>query len=48
MNKQMNERMNEQMNKRMNERTNEQTKEMFYLTMHSTHFVFGYIVLDLW
>ena len=23
-------------------------KEMFYLTMHSTHFIYGYMVLDIW
>ena len=23
-------------------------KEMFYLTMHSTHFVYGYIASDIW
>ena len=23
-------------------------KEMFYLTMHSTHFIYGYIVSDIW
>ena len=22
--------------------------EMFYLTMHSTHFIYGYIALDIW
>ena len=21
---------------------------MFYLTMHSTHFIYGYMVLDIW
>ena len=24
------------------------TKEMFYLTMHSTHFIYGYMVSDIW
>ena len=23
-------------------------KEMFYLTTHSTHFIYGYIVSDIW
>ena len=23
-------------------------KEMIYLTMHSTHFIYGYMVLDIW
>ena len=23
-------------------------KEMFYLTMHSTHFIYGYMPLDIW
>ena len=23
-------------------------KEMFYLTMHSTHFLYGYTVSDIW
>ena len=23
-------------------------KEMFYLTTHSTHFIYGYMVLDIW
>ena len=23
-------------------------KEMFYLTMHSTHFIYHYMVLDIW
>ena len=23
-------------------------KEMFYLTMRSTHFIYGYMVLDIW
>ena len=26
----------------------EGVKEMFYLTMHSTHFVDGYMVLGIW
>ena len=24
------------------------TKEMFYLTTHSTHFIYGYMVSDIW
>ena len=24
------------------------TKEIFYLTMHSTHFIYGYMVSDIW
>ena len=27
---------------------NEGRKEMFYLTMHSTHFTYGYMVSDIW
>ena len=23
-------------------------KEMLYLTMHSTHFIYGYMALDIW
>ena len=23
-------------------------KEMFYLMMHSTHFIYGYMVSDIW
>ena len=23
-------------------------KEMLYLTMYSTHFIYGYMVLDIW
>ena len=23
-------------------------REMFYLTMHSTHFIYGYMVSDVW
>ena len=23
-------------------------KEMFYLTTHSTHFIYGYMVLEIW
>ena len=23
-------------------------KEMFYLTMHSRHFIYGYMALDIW
>ena len=23
-------------------------KEMFYLTMHSTHFIYGYMASDIW
>ena len=23
-------------------------KEMFYLTLHSTHFIYGYMVSDIW
>ena len=26
----------------------EREREMFYLTMHSTHFIYGYMVSDLW
>ena len=27
---------------------NEREREMFYLTMHSTHFIYGYMVSDIW
>ena len=27
---------------------NFKTKEMFYLTMHSTHFIYGYMASDIW
>ena len=33
-------------NKIKNENKKEGRKEMFYLTMHSTHFIYGYIVKD--
>ena len=26
----------------------ERRKEMFYLTMHSTHFIYGYMASDIW
>ena len=26
----------------------EERKDMFYLTMHSTHFIYGYMALDIW
>ena len=26
----------------------EERKEMFYLTMYSTHFIYGYMVSDIW
>ena len=28
--------------------TREREREMFYLTTHSTHFIYGYIVSDIW
>ena len=28
--------------------TNEREREMFYLTTHSTHFIYGYMVSDIW
>ena len=27
---------------------NEGRKEMFYLTKHSTHFIYGYMASDIW
>ena len=27
---------------------NEGRKEMFYLTTHSTHFIYGYMASDIW
>ena len=27
---------------------NERKKEMFYLTTHSTHFIYGYMASDIW
>ena len=29
-------------------RMEERRKEMFYLTMHSTHFIYGYMASDIW
>ena len=26
----------------------EREREMFYLTMHSTHFIYGYMASDIW
>ena len=26
----------------------DERKEMFYLTTHSTHFIYGYMVSDIW
>ena len=31
-----------------NSDSEEGRKEMFYLTMHSTHFIYGYMVSDIW
>ena len=28
--------------------TKEGRKEMFYLTMYSTHFIYGYMASDIW
>ena len=30
------------------EREREREREMFYLTTHSTHFIYGYIASDIW
>ena len=30
------------------ERTKEGEREMFYLTTHSTHFIYGYMASDIW
>ena len=26
----------------------EGSKKMYYLTMHATHFIYGYMALDIW
>ena len=31
-----------------NEKCKERGKEMFYLTMHSTHFIYSYMASDIW
>ena len=37
------------MNKQMeNLKKKEGRKEMFYLMMHSTHFIYGYMASDIW
>ena len=40
--------MNEWTNEWTNGWTYEGRKEMFYLTMHSTHFILGYMASDIW
>ena len=30
------------------ERESEREREMFYLTIHSTHFIYGYVASDIW
>ena len=30
------------------EREREREREMFYLTTHSTHFIYGYMASDIW
>ena len=32
----------------MNYFKEEERKEMFYLTTHSTHFIYGYMASDMW
>ena len=32
----------------LGEREREREREMFYLTMHSTHFIYGYMSSDIW
>ena len=32
----------------MNEKKKERMNEMFYLTMNSTHFIYGYMASDIW
>ena len=32
----------------LKERMNEREREMFYLTTHSTHFIYGYMASDIW
>ena len=32
----------------MREREREREREMFYLTTHSTHFIYGYMASDIW
>ena len=33
---------------RLNREEREREREMFYLTMHSTHFIYGYMASDIW
>ena len=42
----MRERESERVKK--SERGKEGRKEMFYLTTHSTHFIYGYMASDIW
>ena len=32
----------------VSEKEKEQMNEMFYITMHSTHFIYGYIASEIW
>ena len=34
--------------KKVNARLKEGRKEMFYLTTHSTHYIYGYMASDIW
>ena len=42
------ERRQEREKTRQCERERERRKEMFYLTMHSIHFIYGYMASDIW
>ena len=33
---------------RLNSAVSEGRKEMFYITTHSTHFIYGYMASDIW
>ena len=53
MNEQMNEGMfnntpGQNINRLLGVRQMEGRKEIFYLTTHSTHFIYGYMVSDIW
>ena len=42
------ERERERVRERERERERERVREMFYLTRHSTHFIYGYMASDIW
>ena len=38
----------ERVRERVSERVRGREREMFYLTTHSTHFIYGYMTSDIW